>query len=49
MIWYQAEMVGPRSQLSQSTVIFVVNLKESFKVIVEPEKIEQNNPDKQMY
>ena len=48
MIRYQAGMVGPMSQLSQSTVMFVVNLKKSFKVIVEPEKIEQNNPDKQM-
>ena len=41
-------MVGPVSQLSQSTVMFVVNLKKIFKVIVELEKIEQNNPDKQM-
>ena len=37
------------SQLSQSTVMFVVNLKKSFKVIVKPEKIEQHKPDKQMY
>ena len=29
--------------------MFVVNLKKSFKVIVKPEKIEQNKPDKQMY
>ena len=29
-------------QLSQITVMFVVNLKKSFKVTVEPEKIEQN-------
>ena len=28
--------------------MFVVNLKKSFKVIVEPEKIEQNKPDKQL-
>ena len=48
-IWYQAGMVGPMSQLSQSTVMFVVNLKKSFKVIVKSEKIEQNKPDKQMY
>ena len=48
MIWYQAGMVGPVSQLSQSTVMFAVNLKKLFKVIVEPEKIEQNKPDKQM-
>ena len=41
-------MVGPMSQLSQSTVMFV-NLKKSFKVIVKPEKIEQNKPHKQMY
>ena len=37
------------SQLSQITVMFVVNLKKSFKVIVEPEKTEQNKPDRQMY
>ena len=37
------------SQLSQSTVMFVVNLKKSFKVIVKPEKIEQNKLNKQMY
>ena len=30
------------SQLSQITVKFVVNLKKSFKVIVEPERIAQN-------
>ena len=48
-IWYQAGMIGPMSQLSQSTVMFVVNLKKSFKVIVKPEKIEQNKPNKQMY
>ena len=30
--------------------MFVVNLKKSFKkVIVKPEKIEQNKPNKQMY
>ena len=29
------------SQLSQIIFVFVVNLKKSFKVIVEPEKIEQ--------
>ena len=29
--------------------MFVVNLKKSSKVIVEPEKIEQNKPDRQMY
>ena len=29
--------------------MFVVNLKKSFKVIVKPEKIEQNKPEKQMY
>ena len=34
------------SQLSQITVMFVVNLKKSFKVITEPEKIEQNKPDR---
>ena len=27
----------------------IVNLKKSFKVIVEPEKTEQYKPDKQMY
>ena len=37
------------SQLSQITVMFVVNLKKSFKVIVEPEKTEQNKPDRQQY
>ena len=37
------------SQLSQITVMFVVNLKKSFKVIVEPEKIERNKPDRHMY
>ena len=36
------------SQLSQITVMFVVNLKKSFKVIVEP-RLEQNKPDRQMY
>ena len=45
----EAGMVGPMSQLSQNTVMFVVNLKKSFKVIVKPEKIEQNKPNKQMY
>ena len=30
------------SQLSQITIMFVVNLRKSSKVIVEPEKIEQN-------
>ena len=39
-------MVGTMSQLSQSTVVFVVSWKKSFKIIVEPEKIEQNKPDK---
>ena len=33
------------SQLSQITVMLVVNLKKSFKVIVEPKKTEQNKPD----
>ena len=47
MIWSQAGMV--MSQLTQITVMFVVNLKKSFKVIVEPEKTEQNKPDRQMY
>ena len=37
------------SQLFQITVMFVVNLKKSFKVIVEPEKTEQNKPDRHMY
>ena len=37
------------SQLSQITVMFAVNLKKSFKVIAEPEEIEQNKPDRQMY
>ena len=37
------------SQLSQISVMFVVNLKKSFKVIVKSEKIEQNKPDRQMY
>ena len=37
------------TQLSQTTVMFVVNLKKSFQVIVEPEKTEQNRPDRQMY
>ena len=38
-------------QLSKITVMFVVNLKKSFKVIAEPEKTEQNKPDtnRQMY
>ena len=48
MIWYQAGMVC--YNLSKITVMFVVNLKKSFKVIVEPEKTEQNiKPDRQMY
>ena len=37
------------SQLSQITVMFVVNLKKSLKVIVEPEKTDQNKPDRQIY
>ena len=36
-------------QLSKIIVTFVDNLKKSFKVIVEPEKTEQNKPDRQMY
>ena len=42
-------------QISKITVMFVVNLKKSVKVIVEPEKTkdpektEQNKPDRQMY
>ena len=36
-------------QLFKITVIFVVNLKKSLQVIVEPEKTEQNKPDRQMY
>ena len=47
MIWYQAGMVGPMSQLSQSTYCHVCCKLE--KVIVEPETIEQNKPDKQMH
>ena len=40
-IWYKAGIYNnSMSQLFQITVMFVVNLKKSFKVIGEPEKTE---------
>ena len=50
MIWYQAGMVHVCHNYPKLLwLMFVVNLKKSFKVIVEPEKIEQDKPDRQMY